>query len=317
MLSNNHLNLNLNNFKLITKKNYIYSYLYIHTFLFFCFIFYRFFKKFLFKFFENHCVLLKINKKKNLFFKKKLKVKTLISKRLSVVLKKRKKFRLIRFKKPDRGNFFFKKFFFKTLIKSRNFLKHFFFLTKRERQSKITKTINVTKNNYLFKNCVYEYTLLNLVLRSHICLFVSDALKLIKNNFVYINGRLVTDYNLIISEGDCIQFKTHTLLYKYILFSKKILKKKLSFFRLNSWKFFKQKFFKQKQQLKTKKRKTPKYIFLFYLFKLDIPKFLEVDYLTLSIYFLKKLDSFKNSTYYLNKLFSFKLFSLYNFKKIN
>lgn len=317
MLLNNHLNLNLNNSKLITKNHLTYKNLFVQTCLFLFVVFYKFFKKFLFKFFETLSLLKKFNKKKNLFFKKKLKVKTLISKRLSLVLKKRKKFKLIRSKKPDRGNFFFKKFFFKTLLKSRKFLKFFFFLTKKERQRKITKTINITKNNYQFKNCVYEYTLLNFVLRSHFCLFVVDALRLIKNNFVYINGRQVTDFNLIISEGDCIQFKTYTSIYKYILFSKKILKKKLSLFRLNSWKFFKQKFFKQQQQLKIKKRKTPKYIFLFYLFKLDIPKFLEVDYLTLSIYFLKKLDSFKSSTYFLNKLFSFKLFPLYNFKKIN
>ena len=301
---------------MITKENYNFNiffyikvYLYLH--------FYKFSKKILFKFFENHNYLKKTNKKKNLFFKKKLKVKTLISKRLSIVLKKRKRFRHIKLKKSDKGNFFFKKFFFKTLLRSRKFFKSFFFLSKRTRQQKITKSINVTKSNRFFKNSLYEFTLLNCILRSHICLFVSDVLKLIRNNFIYLNGRLITEFDVLVSEGDCIQFKLNSFLYKYILFSKKFLKKKLSFFRLNSWKFFKQKFFKQKQQIKFKKRKTPKYLYFFYLFKLDTPKFLEVDYLTISIFFLKKFDSFKNSTYYLNKLFSFKLFPLYNFKKIN
>jgi hypothetical protein len=69
--------------------------------------------------------------------------------------------------------------------------------------------------------------------------------------------------------------------------------------------------------LRPKKRKSPKYLFLFFLFKVNTPKFLEVDYFSLSIILLKKQDAFVFSSFYLNKLFSFKLFSLYNFKKIN
>ena len=279
--------------------------------------FYKFSKKILLRFFENLNFLKKINKKKNLFFKKKFRVKILISRRLSIVLRKRKKFKLFKSKKVDKGNFFFKKFFFKTLLKGRKFLKFFFYLSKKTRQLKITKSIILNKKNTNYKNSTYEYTLLNILLRSHICIFVLDALQLIKFNYIYVNGVFIDNYNTILSENDFVQLKIHKCIYKYILFSKKLLKKKTALFRLNSWKFFKQKFFKQKQQLKVKKRKTPKYLFLFYLFRLDVPKFIEVDYFTLSLYFLKKLDFFKNSTYYLNKLFSFKLFSLYNFKKIN
>ncbi len=83
------------------------------------------------------------------------------------------------------------------------------------------------------------------------------------------------------------------------------------------WRFFKQKFFKKKHNLKIKKKKIPKYLYLFYLYKLNVPKTLEVDFLTLSVFILKKENIFLQSSYYLNKPFSFKLFSLYNFKKIN
>lgn len=258
-----------------------------------------------------------MNKKKNLFFKKKFKVKTLISKRISILLRKRKKFKLVKVKRIDKGNFFFKKFFFKTLLRSRKFLKSFFFFNKKTRQIKITKSIARIKKNKYTNNCVYEYTVLNVLLRSHICLFVSDALRLIQTFTVFLNGFAIRDPYMVLSQNDLVQLKISTNLYKYVLFSKKILKKKLTLFKLNSWKFFRQKLFKQKQQLKSKKRKSPKYLFLFYLFKLNVPKFLEVDYFTLTIFFLKKLTTFTGSTYYLNKLFSFKLFSLYNFKKIN
>jgi len=77
--------------------------------------------------------------KKNLFFKKRNSQISLISKRLTIVLKKRKDDKEPRFKKVDKGNFFFKKFFFKTLLKSRKFLKGFFFLIKKRDKKKMQK----------------------------------------------------------------------------------------------------------------------------------------------------------------------------------
>lgn len=73
-------------------------------------------------------ILIKINSKKNLFFKKKYNLKTLSSKRLSIILRKRKKLKVFKIKKTDKGNFYFKKFFFKTLLKTRKYLRLFFFL---------------------------------------------------------------------------------------------------------------------------------------------------------------------------------------------
>ena len=277
---------------------------------------FKFLKQIQFKLFFNTLHLTKINNKKNLFFKKKFNTKVLVSKRLSFVLRKRKKLKNFKSKKVDKGNFFFKKFFFKILLKSRKSLRRFFFFNSKVRQQKITK--HIFKNQKLdLINSSYEFTLFNLLLRSHFCIFMGDVISLIKNNFVYLNGLVVSQVDLIVLQHDCIQLKITTTIYKYIQFCKKNLKKKLSLFRFNSWKFFKQKFLKQQQQLKTQKRKTPKYLYLFFLFRLDVPKYLEVDYCTLSIYFLGKLTNCLFRTYYFNKFFSYKLFALYNFKKIN
>jgi hypothetical protein len=49
--------------------------------------------------------------------------------------------------------------------------------------------------------------------------------------------------------------------------------------------------------LRPKKRKSPKYLFLFFLFKVNTPKFLEVDYFSLSIILLKKQDAFVFSSF--------------------
>lgn len=289
--------------------------LHVNVYIYYIYIFYKFFKKFFFKTFKNKNFIRNMYKKKNLFFKKKNFKNVLISKRLNIVLKKKKKLRLFKPKKIDKGNFFLKKFFFKILLKNRKFFKSFFYLSPKIKQTKITKIISKNKKN--LNNNSYEYTLLNVLLRSNLFFFVKDVIKYISRGLVYVNNKIIYDFNFVLCMGDCVQLVLCKNTYKYILFSKKLLKKKLSIYRFNLWRFFKQKYFKKKQQLRPKKRKTPKFLHLFFLFKLNVPKTIEVDFLTLTVFLLKKVDCFLQSSYYLNKPFSFKLFSLYNFKKIN
>lgn len=279
---------------------------------------YKFFKKYLSIRFTNNNTLILFNKKKNLFFKKKFKLKVLVSKRLSIVLRKRKKYKnIFTSKKISKGNFFFKKFFLKTLFRSRKFLKNFFFLNEKTRQKKISKHVFKTQKYCFFKNSTCEYSALNLLFRSHFCLFISDAFSFFKSGMLFLNGIRLKNPNTLINVSDCLQIKLSNSVYKYIYYTKFFLKKKIALFRHHSWKFFKQKFFKIQDNLRPKKRKSPKYLLFFFLFKVNTPKFLEVDYFSLSIILLKKQDAFVFSSFYLNKLFSFKLFSLYNFKKIN
>lgn len=288
----------------------------IYTYVIF---FYKFKKLFfLLKNLLNSKTIAKIYKKKNLFFKKKNLKSVLVSKRLSIVIRKRKKLRTFKRRRVDKGNFFFKKFFFKTLLKNRKFLKNFFFLNDKTRQKRITKFIlnsKTYKSND--RNRCYEYSLLNVLLRSRLLSFDKDAIKLIKCGLVFLNGKVILDWKCNIRMGDCIQLSLSSVYFKYLKFSRKLLKKKLAFYKFSTWKFFRQKYFKKKRHLKPKKRKFPKFLNLFALYKLNIPRSLEVDFLTLSVFLLKKEASFTQSSYYLNKSFSFKLFSLHNYKKIN
>ena len=238
--------------------------------------------------------------------------------RLSIILKKRKNINNIKQKKVDKGNFFLKKFFFKILIKNRKSLKDFFFLNKKTRQLKVTKFIHKHQKNFFGDTRTgLENTVLNVLLRSNFFLFIKDVLKFLKNNYIYLNGGLIKNFKLTLNKGDFLQLPISKLFFKYIKYSKKLLKKKTTTFKLNSWKFFKKKLLKKKTHLKLKKKKTPKYLYLFYLFKLNTPQNIEIDYFTMSICLLYKNLTIHQPTYYLNKFFSFKLFSLYNFKKIN
>jgi hypothetical protein len=195
---------------------------------------YKFFKKFVLNNFFNKNLIISVYKKKNLFFKKKNFKLSLISKRLSLVLRKRKKIKTFKSKRLDKGNFFLKKFFFKILLKNRKFFKNFFFFNSKTRQKRITKFIISNKTfSGNTTNLSYEYTLSNVILRSRLFYFHKDVIKFIKSGLVFLNGRSITNINYTTTVGDCIQLVLSTYYYKYIYISRKILKKKLAIYKFN------------------------------------------------------------------------------------
>lgn len=263
--------------------------------------------------------LIKVNKKRNLFFKRRYSNKILASKRLTIVCRRKKNLDKVKRNKvkKDAGNFFFKKFFYKTLLKSRKSLRPLLFLNNRTRQKKLTKILHKGTAKIYDSNENHENTLLNVFLKSHLFFSHSDILFFLNKAVVYVNGVISTCPSLLLRNGDCVQLPVARLYFSYIKFWKKFFKKKVSLFRYNSWKFFKTKTIKKKKKIKFKKRKNPKFVQALFLFKFNVPKFIEVDYLTLTIFFIKKLNAYTSSSYYINKLFSFKMYSLYNFKKLN
>jgi hypothetical protein len=159
----------------------------------------------------------------------------LVSKRLSIVLRKRKKYKnIFTSKKISKGNFFFKKFFVKTLFRSRKFLKNFFFLNEKTRQKKISKHVFKTQKYCFFKNSTCEYSALNLLFRSHFCLFISDAFSFFKSGMLFLNGIRLKNPNTLINVSDCLQIKLSNSVYKYIYYTKFFLKKKIALFRHHS-----------------------------------------------------------------------------------
>ena len=95
-------------------------------------------------------------------------------------------------------------------------------------------------------------------------------------------------------------------------------KTKIKLYKYNLWKFFKQNYFKKIDKAKTRKRKNPNYLNFFFFYRFNIPTFMEIDYLTLSICLLfTSFNQNKYNLFHLNKLYSFKMFALYNYKKVN
>jgi len=266
----------------------------------------------------KNTILKKLCKRKTLFFKKKYNKKVLVTKRLIIFLREtRNKFNFrFRRRKRFQSNFFLKKFFLKSLYKNRNLFRIFFLLNKKTRQKKITKII-FRKSKKFFKNNTYEYSIINILLRSHFFYFIKDAFIFLKSNLIFLNGIVCKNYDFFVNIGDRIQLEVHSSFYKYLMFCRKFFKKKIALIRYNAWRFFKQKYYQKRKYFRLKKRKNPKYYLFFFLFKLNIPKYLEVDFLILTSIILKRVDISLQTTYFVKKLFSYKLFSLYNFKKIN
>lgn len=283
--------------------------------LFFLFLkFYRWYNMFQKSFLKKF--LKKIFKKKNLFFKKKYNTRVIVSKRLTIAVRRRKKKFFKKFKKKNFGNFFVKKFFLKSLYKNRNLFRIFFYLNKRTRQKKINKLI-FKKSKKFFKKNTYEYSLMNILLRSHMFFFIKDALVFIKEGFIFLNGLVVKNYDFFLKCGDRVQININSNFFKYIKSCRKFFKKKVAIIRYESWKYFRKKYYQRRKYFRLKKKKNPKHYLLFFIYKLSVPKFLEIDLLSLTVIILKKIDIEIQNTYFLNKLFSYKLFCLYNFKKIN
>jgi len=277
------------------------------------FVFVRF--KLFFIFYKNlrgvQYFLKKINKKKIFFFKKKFNIRVLSSRRLRHVLKKK-----VRLHKHSGSKFFFKKFLFKTLLKSRKFLKNFFFNKNRMRQNTLTKKL-YTLNKNLSKKSNFvnstELTVLNILLRSNFFFFKRDAILFLQTKQVFLNNAPVFNKNAVLFVGDCLQIPISVRYYTYIRYFKKYFKKRLAEYKKDSWKFFKKKFLKRRFHIK---RKFPRYLDFFFMYKLNIPRFLEIDYLTMTIFLLKKNEYKLNNIFYykqFNKIF----FPLYNWKKIN
>jgi len=258
----------------------------------------------------NHFKRLKLlNKKKNMLFKKKFTKKVLISKRISLLLKKRKSWdnnqKLVR--RFDSGSFFFKKFFFKTLIRSRKILKTTISIKSRARQYNITKILGKCKPNSL--------SITNLLLFSQLFFFNHDVQKALSFGYIYLNGKQIKHTGLLVNIGDLIQIKLSKKIYKYIKICKTFFKKKVKLYRFLAWKFFKNK--KKKTINKNKKRKNPNYMNFMYLFKFNTPTYMEVDYKSLSIALLQVPESISYNPFYQQKIITYRFFKLYNFKKIN
>jgi len=134
------------------------------------------------------------------------------------------------------------------------------------------------------------------------------------HSLVFLNGRLCSNPDLVLVVNDVIQL---IVSYKYYVIQRwLVIFKKKKIFRLTKFMFTKKnKMFAGGSTLLT--TRFPKWLLDIIFFKSDIPKYLEVDFFTLSIFLVYEpffVNDFNPLTW---KLYKFNVLNLYNWKYIN
>lgn len=175
---------------------------------------------------------------------------------------------------------------FSILKRSRENVRLLFF-SKFKRQHYLTTFFKFFKyKKYLGLQLLnyFELRLVNIVLRAQFFLFFEDAKIFIEKGFVFINGVVCKDINYLVKMGDRIQLGVNKA---FFLFSRSRISNLIS----KEYKLFPYVYTSLNQDFFS--NKTRKSLDSFWPTKLlwnleDIPKYLEVDFLTLTIFVVYK-----------------------------
>lgn len=304
------------------------------------FLFFRFLKnqKNLF-FFYNSFLLFKVTQKffKFFFFSNKLQdnffffTKTFINFKLKVGFFKKfnklrsfyfykywrlnKKFKKIKLslKKNFSKNFDLKKKIFFLLKENRSIISNLFF-SKFTRQKKITFFLSKFKH-FSIKKIVkfFEFSLFNILIQSHLLIFKKDIDFFFKNGFIFVNGIVVFNKFFFLNVGDRVQISISNQYYFFFRNFSKVLKSFNYKIRLSMRKIF----LKRKDFYKQKSNKTPAWVDKIIFSKQVIPKYLEVDFFTLTCVIIRNTNNFFENNLIFLKFLSYFNIRLYNWKKLN
>jgi hypothetical protein len=243
-----------------------------------------------------------------MFFHKRDDFKKIIFKKII----QKSKNKLIKFKQKTNKFIDNNSRYLSTIISNRKIIK-FVFFKKHTKQKKITKfLINVSKKNNFFLDRISNFLFLILI-QSHFFFFLNDINYFIKNKFVYVNNKLVSNKFFEIKVNDCIKLITFNSYFDYISNIYKFFNKKKTKIKYKQWKNFKS---NSKNSLNTK-RWLPNFLDKFLFYRLDIPKFLEVDFFSLSIIYLYNDKNIIYKNKFFLKFISFYMMKMYNWKKLN
>ena len=175
----------------------------------------------------------------------------------------------------------------------------------------LTRLSRTKNNSHIF---IKELTLLNILFNSHFVTDIQLSNLLINSNVVFVNGILSNNVSLNLFKGDFIQIIVslkYYIVYRWMLNWNKYKRTRL--LKLAKVKFKKQGTIKGKQ----KSSNLPNWVLTSRVKAFDIPKYLEVDYFTLSTFILYEpflLNDFNPLSIIDSRT---EIFNMYNWKYIN
>ena len=201
---------------------------------------------------------------------------------------------------------------FLSIIMSNRKIIKFIFFKNSTKQKNITKfLVNASKKNNYFLDRVSNF-LFFILIQSHFFFFINDINFFLKNKFIFVNNKNVSNKFFELKVNDCIKLVSFNSYFDYISNIYKFFKKKKSKIKYKRWKSF-----KLQTKPSSSKRWLPNFLNKFLFYKLDIPKYLEVDFFTLTVIYLynEKNKMYKNKIFL--KFISFYMVKMYNWKKLN
>jgi len=180
------------------------------------------------------------------------------------------------------------------------------------------KTFNKYIKNFIklpYKSFLYgfEYKLINILTRSNFFFNYKDSEWFLKNGYVSVNGLVVTNKIYVLKPLDVVNVSFSNYYYFYYSFYLNKCINTLYKFNLKIRKI-------NKQRSSTNSKNEEKYanwIYKFMYFRDDVPPFLEVDYICMSLVLLNYTTNIKLVDYYNVKFLNVYLNRLYNWKFIN
>jgi len=238
--------------------------------------------------------------------------------------------------KNNANRYFLSKYIYKNINKvnfenqffSKNMdikIKSFFIFKKnREILNKllIDKPIRQFKFNKFIKNFLkknnsdilsnFEFKLVNLLIRS--CFFVNfkDALFFIENGYITVNNKIMVNPNYLLNKHEIVKISFNKYYYLYYRKGLHNVLSNIGKYNSYAWRVNKNKYNVNKQQ----STHTPSWILRFMYFRDDLPKYLEVDYLSMTMIILYKPYNTIEFDFYTLKFMSSYLSRLYNWKFI-
>ena len=162
----------------------------------------------------------------------------------------------------------------------------------------------------------FEYRLINLLTRSLFFFNKNDCIWFLKNGYISVNGLVELNIKRLIKPLEIVNVAHNSYFFFYYRFMLDNCLSNLYKFNLKIWKINTKKNIKIEKPEKKKKleQKYPSWINKYAYYKDDVPKFIEVDYISMSMVLLghnfdKNYLDFYNIKFlnlYLNRLYNWK-----------
>ena len=178
-----------------------------------------------------------------------------------------------------------------------------FNLKRQYKKNKFFSKLTKLSFNFFLKN--FEFSLSNILLRSSLFFNNRDIMFFFNNNYFYLNGSVLKNFNQILSTNDIL-----TLLFNkyYFFYYRYTINNIYSNNKISNYVF-------KKNQL-NKLDILPLWLLNTTYIKEDVPNYIELDFLTLSLKIIYKPLFYNEYNFMFFKLLNFYQKRLYNWKKV-